>query len=288
MLTQEYKVKKGSEYFVWTPSALARETFFYPLVIGRHFYEKDYFLHRESFDSFLLMHIRKGTCTVCSGESICQVREGQTVLLDCYQSHAYYSETEWEALWVHFDGPMSRKYYEAVTGGRLLAASHEDPARFQADFGRLYQPFQEGTCITEIVMSSQITQLLTNLSLARQAVRERPAYSQAVAESLTYIQEHLAEEGLSLERLSGQANLSLYYYSRLFKRETGYTPHEYIILSRLNAAKFLLRSSGSSVKEICYRCGFYSESAFCSTFRRWEGVSPGQYRKNTASLQRKE
>lgn len=279
MRTQEEKVKKISEYFVWTPSTLARETFFYPLVLGHHFYEKDYFLHRESFDSFLLMHMIKGEATICAGERILKASEGQTVFLDCYESHAYYSDREWEALWVHFDGPVSRKYYEAVTGNQLAVISHRDPAGFEADFRSLYQPFSKGTCVREIVMSYQITRLLTDLALAQNETRERPLYSEAVAVSLAYIQEHLSEESLSLERLSHKANLSLYYYSRLFKRETGYTPHEYILLSRLNAAKFLLRSSDSSIKEICYRCGFYSESAFCSTFRRREGLTPGQFRK---------
>lgn len=278
MLAREERVKRKSEYFVYTPSALARETFFYPLVTGHFYYEKDYFLHRESFDSFLLMYIRKGTCTVSSGSGICRAGEGQVVLLDCYRSHAYYSDEEWETIWLHFDGPMSRKYFEILTKNGCVVVTLPNPVKYEAELNLIYQQFYNGENIKEVVMSSHIMKLLTELILAQEAVQRKSRYSGVIEESIAYIREHLCEEGMTLERLSSNVNLNLYYFTRLFKRETGFTPHEYIILSRINNAKFLLWSTQIPVKEICFQCGFYSESAFCNTFKKWEGMTPGQFR----------
>lgn len=130
-------------------------------------------------------------------------------------------------------------------------------------------------------MAGWITNLLTMLALSGEPAQD--SYSGVIEGSAAYIREHLCEEGLSLEVLSRQANLSLYYYTRLFKRETGFTPHEYILRSRINMAKYLLKSTLLSAKEICFRCGFRSESAFCNTFRKWEGMAPGQFRKKSGS-----
>ena len=73
------------------------------------------------------------------------------------------------------------------------------------------------------------------------------------------------------------------YFSRLFKKETGYSPHEYVIQARVNAAKYFLQSARLSQKDICYSCGFSSESSFCTTFKKATGLTPSQYRKNVSS-----
>ena len=137
-------------------------------------------------------------------------------------------------------------------------------------------------------MAARITNLLTALALSGESASERDSCSGVVEASVAYIREHLCEEGLSLETLSRQANLSLYYYTRLFKRKTGFTPHEYILRSRVNMAKYLLKSTRLSAKEICFRCGFRSESAFCHTFRKWEQVTPGQFRRTGDPADRRE
>ncbi|MDR1136711.1 MAG: helix-turn-helix domain-containing protein [Synergistaceae bacterium] len=50
-----------------------------------------------------------------------------------------------------------------------------------------------------------------------------------------------------------------YYFARLFKKETGYTPHKYVLTARINAAKFYLKRAALSVREISLSRGFSSE-----------------------------
>ena len=103
--------------------------------------------------------------------------------------------------------------------------------------------------------------------------------TEVINEVITYINEKFTEN-ISVSELADRAMLSQYYFIRLFKKSTGYTPHEYIINLRLNAAKYLLKSSQSSIKEICFSTGFSCESAFCSTFKKATGLSPAQYRQS--------
>jgi AraC-like DNA-binding protein len=96
---------------------------------------------------------------------------------------------------------------------------------------------------------------------------------------LTYIAENIARP-LTLDELAGRVSLSRYYFTRLFKHETGYTPHKYVLAARINAAKFYLKSSRLSVKEISASCGFANEGVFCTAFKRVVGIAPTAYRNS--------
>lgn len=64
MKSYEELVDGKSEYFVSLPSLNAREMFFYPLYTGHFYYKKGYLLHRDSYDSFLLMYVKQGAMLV--------------------------------------------------------------------------------------------------------------------------------------------------------------------------------------------------------------------------------
>ncbi|MCR5627211.1 MAG: helix-turn-helix transcriptional regulator [Lachnospiraceae bacterium] len=70
------------------------------------------------------------------------------------------------------------------------------------------------------------------------------------------------------------ASLSPYYFSRLFKAETSFTPHQYVIETRISAAKYLLTSTSEPISQIAYKTGFPDESSFCACFRKKENVTP--------------
>ena len=86
-------------------------------------------------------------------------------------------------------------------------------------------------------------------------------------------------EELFLERLAKRVSLSPFYFSRRFKQETGYTPYHYIYTSRIHLARFYLKTSEDTVKEIGYRCGFKSEHSFCTALKNEMGQTPTEFRE---------
>ena len=70
-----------------------------------------------------MMYILKGTCFVTVGSHTMQAMAGQLIFLDCYAPHAYGTDSGFEALWIHFDGPMARIFYETIVSEKDLCST---------------------------------------------------------------------------------------------------------------------------------------------------------------------
>lgn len=108
--------------------------------------------------------------------------------------------------------------------------------------------------------------------------RPRQEISSAILEAQAYIDGHFAEE-ITVAALAGRFYLSTSYLSHAFKAWTGYSPQQYLLLSRISCAKELLLTTGDPVGEISVKCGFGDVSNFVRSFRKECGVPPGRYRK---------
>ena len=93
-----------------------------------------------------------------------------------------------------------------------------------------------------------------------------------------YIHEHL-DSDLKIVELAAIAQMSPYYFIRLFRQNTGKTPHQYILLSRIKKAKSLLQNCEPNISEIAARVGFCDQSHLTKYFKRIVGMTPKQYIK---------
>ena len=96
-----------------------------------------------------------------------------------------------------------------------------------------------------------------------------------------YMEENFADPNLSAASLAERFGVSASYLSRAFKRQTGDTPIDYLHKCRLNRAKALLRDTTASVKDIAQAVGYPDSGALLRQMRKYEGVTPGQYRAST-------
>ncbi|MUG98056.1 helix-turn-helix domain-containing protein [Scytonema sp. UIC 10036] len=94
-----------------------------------------------------------------------------------------------------------------------------------------------------------------------------------------YIHEHL-DGNLKLVELSAIAQISPYHFLRLFKQQVGITPHQYILQSRIEKAKYLLQHSNLSIANIALRTGFSDQSHLTRCFKRMVGVTPKKRMKD--------
>lgn len=282
MISTEKYVQPGSDFYIYTAGALAKKLFLYPMITGSFKYLPGYHISRKAFDSFLIMYIKKGYCTVETDGRNYHAYQGNVVLIDCYSPHAYGSSSGWEAEWVHYDGAAARGYFEAITDSSGPVITLKDTYRFEKYLHNIYLSFRNSLAVREPVLNNYLINLMTELLLVRNQDIAEVSASGIIDDTLAYITEHLQEE-LSLEQLAKQASLSSFYFCRLFKKETGFSPHEYVIEARINAARYFLQSTRMSIKDICFSCGFSSESSFCTTFKKKTGLTPSHFRAHVSS-----
>ena len=101
--------------------------------------------------------------------------------------------------------------------------------------------------------------------------------SEVINAVMTYINNHYREE-LSLEDVARFAGFSRYYFSRSFKRQTGYSFKDYLCQKRLQVAMDLLIRTNRSMRDVAIESGFGSVATFNRVFREKKGCTPTQYR----------
>lgn len=94
---------------------------------------------------------------------------------------------------------------------------------------------------------------------------------------MTYVNNHYKEE-LTLEEVASFAGFSRYYFSRSFKKQTGYSFKEYLCQKRVQVAMDLLIRTNRSMRDVALESGFGSVATFNRVFREKKGCTPTQYR----------
>ena len=133
-----------------------------------------------------------------------------------------------------------------------------------------YEEF--GTCIDNLKISL-FEQRVTSAE-APKAQEER-----AIAGITRYLQQHLSEE-VSLSVLAEEFHLNPQYISQHFKNEIGVGFLAYLTNIRVEKAKKLLLSTSLSVAEIAEQAGYGDYRVFTKVFKKAEGITPSQYRRD--------
>ena len=96
---------------------------------------------------------------------------------------------------------------------------------------------------------------------------------------MRYINDNYRNE-ISLTSAAQAMNMNSNYISQLFKKETGITFVHYITQKRLEDARELLTTTKKPLTDIALEVGFNDTFHFIKTFKKYVGMTPGQYRTN--------
>ena len=249
---------------------------FYITIAGRSYCDGSYHITRSHSAVFCMEYIYEGSGTVqCDGKRM-TAEKNDIYMLPIGSEHDYYSSADnpWKKIWFNAAGPLIenllhayrfdgtpvfrdaglREYFEKIVA---LCASSGNPSDINAAcaliFHELLQKLYESTH------------------------EQNTLYSPEAERMKEHLDTHL-NENVSADALAALIYKSRSQAIRIFKKEFGTTPYDYLLNNRILQAKTLLRNTNLLVKEIAYRIGFTDEHYFSDFFKRKCGVTPREYR----------
>lgn len=185
----------------------------------------------------------------------------------------------WEFYWLHPSGELANLFMDEIAKrGTFLAKAaplHAYPARME----ELLTLCADHTSQNQLTLSQKLSELLHMTAIDLGGKEDHAPLSDR---AVTYI-EHNFRHHLTLDDIAAPLFISPVHLIRVFKRDLGCTPHQYLVRYRLASAAQLLKFGSRSVEDIASEVGFSSSSLFISNFRRHYGCTPIQYHERYKS-----
>ena len=184
----------------------------------------------------------------------------------------------WHHHWVSFRGPRARRLIEdgfmKLSPRGFMYASQ--PLAVTKIFEQLKQ---KATHPLPRAHAEGVLLLERLLYLMMEQVRfgEEPWREKITALSLDIQQNAFAR--YDFEKEARRAGLSYSHFRRLFRQSIGRSPHDYLLLCRMQKAAEALKEFHRPIKEIAFEAGYDDPAQFSKLFRQRIGLSPKQFRE---------
>ncbi|MDD5678478.1 MAG: helix-turn-helix domain-containing protein [Kiritimatiellae bacterium] len=237
-----------------------------------------------------LIHIIKGTVQLELPRGRLTGRPGDTLMIPSNTLHRdnFNTVAGLKVFMVQFTWVAESDYFAIVKPLALPIANTrvaEDIARL---FDRLHAGLDFGTEADHLLVCSQVHSIL--LMILREALcnaqkhgaKEKNAYGERHRQLLMlrarqYLDEHFAEP-VSLDQLARMLNVSPFYLSHIFSRESDFSLFTYLTNLRMQRSRTLLLKGAVNVTEAAHAVGYEDEGYFSKVFRKYFGVPPRDMR----------
>lgn len=281
-----------SSRILYTPSAFARTSLLHLQEVGSLQAIHPHTSTRTNLASFLCFVVIFGTGQLIYEGTTYELTEGDCVFIDCRKAYSHstgysvlgqdkLSTPLWSLQWCHFYAPYLPAIYEKYKERGGSPVFH--PASINsitAILSNLYDIASSSDYIRDMRINESLSALLT-LLMEQSWHPERKVVSRKRLELLevkNYLDEHYAER-INLDDIADRYYINKYYLTRIFKEAYGSTISSYLLTIRITRAKQLLRFTDMTVDEVGSAVGMGDANYFSRMFRKIEGISPREYRK---------
>lgn len=266
-----------SEYFYHTPTVVAQPMLYYIVACGHFYCNEQYRIERKNFGNHLMAYVVSGALNITCKAGNAVARAGQIALFDCHLPHTYYAEEATEFLFIHFEGANTSTICDYITKNIGIVTTLAEDSRIPEHISSMIAESRSNIVVTEIEHSKMIYNILCSMIQDLHEESTMDEQGEMIQAAVKMIRDNIGEP-IDVHEVAEFVNLSLFHFTRLFKKRTGFSPHEFIIHTRIDYAKYLLRTTRQTVKEIAFNVGYRSEHSFSVAFSNKVGISPIRFR----------
>ena len=182
----------------------------------------------------------------------------------------------WELGWIFLEGVCCDAFYDIAFPKEIKLIKTLDPGYVKNVFNDLSRKIMIGKLCGELACCNIVSQLWSKILCDLQADKVQDPQIQKIIEfmRLNY------KRRLTVSEITEVFSVSTAQLCRKFKKITGMTPYEYTLFLRIDQAKRLLLNTGLTILDIAVETGFDSSSHFSQCFKKFEKITPTEYRNN--------
>lgn len=268
---------------IHTASSFAKQNLIYLQEVGSSNYLQPYSSWRSNLSSYLFFIVREGEGVMRVHESNYYLSKGSCALIDCRNSYTISTDKKlWTLDWIHFNGLSMNNIYQKYLercGTPCFVANI--PKNFFELHEQIYDMAESDSYVKDMELMKLLSGLLAELMGQCWNGNQSPEMMLHMNDWKNvkeYIDEHYFEE-INLDSLATVFCVNKYHLVRKFKETFGSTVNQYITNERVTHAKELLRFTDYTITEIGTKIGFNDGAYFTRVFKKEEGISPSEFRK---------
>ena len=247
-----------------------------------------------------IYYVTRGTARLHLPDGVTELRAGHLYMVPAYTMHSYECDGVFEHYYLHV--------YEGVRNETDVMEMYDFPTEVKAEDGDMElmarmcmrhpearlpesnpETYDNVGVFTDYVKRYQAMELWEKMELRgatltlfsrfiRRARLREWVGDERMRRVLTYVHQHICED-ISIDTLAELACVTKPYLIRIFKKELGSSPLQYVNQKKVERAQLLLLTEDCTVKEVAWQLGFTDHSYFIRMFRKTAGTTPQGYRQ---------